>query len=362
MQSACSAENRRRCRFDRLLADGLAPSRAPLSRRVGAADHLAVQPRTPAPPISESTRVRPPARRSTPQGTIRQRHRHAREYMSRQSFTSVYRLSLYSVCASPGRFILATACAFSRFTAFQSQTEYAVNSLGFWPAPTQRLAELRRRLAWRAHCHRIPAPLPRGQGGHVPQRRPRNRGPAERRRLHAPEHPDPPPQPPSGLRPRRQSGPVRLTGGDGTAGNPLRCRGSPGDRDTCCRSHPRMPGNPRAPGDDYRWARRPRRDNHPDPRRREIRQRRPPRPRITRPVPRERRQSHNVNMTAAPNAQLPDRPCPSTAQLHAKPQVALLIYIRSLHTRPSASTAGSPGTSSATSSATARRWPRASAP
>ncbi len=48
----------------------------------------------------------------------------------------------------------------------------AVNSLGFWPEP----AEAARRPApaartRRAHGHRVPAPLPRRHGGHVPQRR-----------------------------------------------------------------------------------------------------------------------------------------------------------------------------------------------
>src|ERR1035441_1683323 len=43
----------------------------------------------------------------------------------------------------------------------------AVNSLGFWPAPAERLADLRPRPAPRGG----PAPLPRRHGGHVPQRR-----------------------------------------------------------------------------------------------------------------------------------------------------------------------------------------------
>lgn len=73
----------------------------------------------------------------------------------------------------------------------------AVNCLGFWPAPAERLAELRRRLAPGGRVAIASRPrLPRGHGGHVPQRRPRNRGPAERRRFRAPEHPDPRNQPP----------------------------------------------------------------------------------------------------------------------------------------------------------------------
>jgi ubiquinone/menaquinone biosynthesis C-methylase UbiE len=81
----------------------------------------------------------------------------------------------------------------------------AVNSLRFWPAPAQRLAELRRRLApGRRVAIASQPPLPRAHGGHVPPRRPRNRGPAAGSRFHAPEHPDPPPQTASGLRPRRR--------------------------------------------------------------------------------------------------------------------------------------------------------------
>lgn len=60
---------------------------------------------------------------------------------------------------------------------------------------------------WRACCHRVPTPLPRSNGGHVPRRRPRNRGPAAERRLCAPEHRDPPSQPSGGLRPCHQSRP-----------------------------------------------------------------------------------------------------------------------------------------------------------
>src|SRR5512142_262892 len=79
----------------------------------------------------------------------------------------------------------------------------AVNSLAFWPAPAERLAELRRRLAPGGRI--AIASQPRGHGGHVPQRRPRDREPAERRRLHAPEHPGPSPQPSRRLRPRRRA-------------------------------------------------------------------------------------------------------------------------------------------------------------
>jgi ubiquinone/menaquinone biosynthesis C-methylase UbiE len=54
-----------------------------------------------------------------------------------------------------------------------------VNSLGFWPAPTGRLDELRRRLKpGGTHRHRIPTPLPRGHGEHLPHCRPRGRSPA----------------------------------------------------------------------------------------------------------------------------------------------------------------------------------------
>jgi hypothetical protein len=36
-------------------------------------------------------------------------------------------------------------------------------------------------------------------------------------------------------------------------------------------------------------------------------------------------------MTVAPMLTYPNRPCPRTAQLHATPQVAPLIYVGSLH-------------------------------
>jgi SAM-dependent methyltransferase len=115
----------------------------------------------------------------------------------------------------------------------------AVNSLGFWPAPAQRLAELRRRLASGGRI--AIASQPRCPGATADSSRsPGNRGPAAGSRPHAPEHPDPtqhpdpPPQAASGVRPGRKSGPVRLTGGDGTGGNPLRRQGSPGDGDSRC--------------------------------------------------------------------------------------------------------------------------------
>ncbi len=80
----------------------------------------------------------------------------------------------------------------------------AVNALAFWPAPgraARRAAPAAR--ARRARCDRVPAPLPRSHGGHLPQGRRRNRRPAGRRGLHADEDRDAPPQPAGGLRPRR---------------------------------------------------------------------------------------------------------------------------------------------------------------
>ena len=56
----------------------------------------------------------------------------------------------------------------------------AVNSLGFWPAPGQRLAELRRRLAPGGRLAIASQPrCPGATADTLPPRRPRNRGPAD---------------------------------------------------------------------------------------------------------------------------------------------------------------------------------------
>ena len=76
----------------------------------------------------------------------------------------------------------------------------AVNSLGFWPAPGQRIAELRLRLApggrmaiaSQPRCPGATADTSRGAAREI-------EGPAERRRLHPPEHSHPPSQPPGGV-------------------------------------------------------------------------------------------------------------------------------------------------------------------
>jgi ubiquinone/menaquinone biosynthesis C-methylase UbiE len=81
---------------------------------------------------------------------------------------------------------------------------FTVNSLGFWPAPTERLDELRRRL--RPSGHIAIASQPRCPGAAASTSRNAARE-TRRRWLHEDQDRDPRPGPSRGLHPRRQPGP-----------------------------------------------------------------------------------------------------------------------------------------------------------
>ena len=152
--------------------------------------------------------------------------------------------------------------------------------------------------------------------------RPRHRRQARHHRRAHPPHRGPPPGTPAPGRHLRTS---RVpTGGTGHRPAPRthRARVRPAqdrlDHRMQRTHHQAAPDRGRAPAGPQPPRRRPRR---------------PPRPRITPAAPEQKRQPRTVTMPTDQNDQLPKQACPSTAQLQPKPQLALLIYVRSLQQR-----------------------------